>query len=176
MIKTRGLLTLAALALSLLATNRSLLSFPPPDPGGCDMQFLSGTVPTIDGKITPGNEWDDAGTIASGGCIDALPDGSPANLQIDLPAHAVTIRTKRDATNLYFAFSVADATVATPGQLAAGRQSIAIGDRIVILFDPDLSGGNTPQTTDFRLECVLYRNAVWPGRPALVDRRLGSRR
>jgi hypothetical protein len=157
MIKTRGLLTLAALALSLLATNRSLLSFPPPDPGGCDMQFLSGTAPTIDGKIT-GNEWDDAGTTASGGCIDALPDGSPANLQIDLPAHAVTIRTKRDANNLYLAFTVADATVATPNTPVGSR--LTIGDTIVILFDPDLSGGNIPQASDFRLECVLFRDAV----------------
>jgi hypothetical protein len=164
MIKTRVLLTMAAVALSLLATNRSLLSFQQPDPGGCDMQFLSGTTPTIDGKITTSNEWDDAGTIASGGCIDALPDGSPANLQIDLPAHAVTIRTKRDATNLYLAFTVADATPTTPGTLAAGGQSIAIGDRIVILFDPNLSGGNIPQATDFRLECTLYRNA-----PGQVD-------
>ncbi|HKM54969.1 MAG TPA: hypothetical protein VJY33_16285, partial [Isosphaeraceae bacterium] len=162
--KFRVLLIMAVLSGTFLASSRSLLSYmqppPPPDAGGCDMQFLfSRVTPIIDGQIT-GNEWNDAGVIESNGCIDQLLDGQPnadGTYSSNLQPGPVTIFTKRDNQNLYFAFTVTDATVVTPNNV--NGQAITLGDRIIIQFDPNHSRESVPKNDDFRVELELYRNA-----------------
>lgn len=86
----------------------------------CQILFPVGTAPTIDGAI--GNEWSDAQmtSTATNGCLAGL-----------VP---VEVRTKRDADNLYLAFTVSDST-----QL----QSSDLGERVIIQLSPSNLNGTT---------------------------------
>ena len=119
------------------------------DMGGCDLQFLPGSAPTINGIIS-GNEWGDAGILKSGTCIDSLQDGPTLNT---LTPHQVLVYSKRDAGNhfLYLAFDVADDT-------ANG----IIGDTITVLFDASHHKG--PNPVFYRLDYTVPR----PGTPEIL--------
>lgn len=86
----------------------------------CQILTPIGSVVTVDGSI--GSEWNDASTMSAfqNGC---LAGGVP-----------VEVRAKRDANNLYFAFTVADSTQVGPGEL---------GERLIIQLSPTNLNGTT---------------------------------
>lgn len=94
----------------------------------------------IDGQL--GLEWADANELDSGSpCLDFLSN----------PSRPVKVYSKADATHLYMAFDVLDST-----QNTTGGGQLKNGERILVQFDPNNSGGPTLGTgsgtaSDYRI-------------------------
>jgi hypothetical protein len=111
---------------------------------------------------SPAAKWSDASSIQSGlGCMNPLGDWDGV---IVMASHAVptlnktvTVRSKRDASNLYMDFEVLDQTQnrGDPGHVG---EQLPLGERIVIQIDPDhsrggaLGAGPGASQFDYRIE------------------------
>lgn len=112
----------------------------------CGLGFIrSDTLPVIDGQQTHASEWIDATVLSasSSGCLNML-------IGLDLLDHNVTVYTKRYLRSgqyyLGFRFDVIDGT-----QTTASGGPLVGGERIVIQFDPNASGGAMLEASDRRL-------------------------
>lgn len=122
-----------------------------------DMPILPGSAPTIDGSVAA-PEWADAFVTVSntnGASLQSLADidssvPTPYSPGDVTQTRNITVYTKRDNTNLYFAFVVPDQSIPGP----------TVGDRIILVFDPTKGGGTVPKLTDRKLDFRTQRNGT----------------
>jgi hypothetical protein len=134
---------------------------------GCQIGFQSGTTigdANINGNpANPPGKWADASTIQSGfPCLGYLYDWDKVTTMgghaVPTLQKSVTVLSKRDASNLYLAFTVQDNTQNN------GMQQLLVGEKIIIQIDPAhtfgtpagnaLGAGPGANQFDYRIELV----------------------
>jgi hypothetical protein len=152
---------------ALLLVNMLSLAMVHPASAVCEIGLeLKGSISdaNIDGLIDISSElgdWSDARVMQSGsgsGCLNFLLDGPPPTPGIN---QNVSVYSKRDASNLYFAFAVPDST----------KTLGSVGERIVIQIDPNKTAG--PELSgDFKIEIEHKWVAAGGGSLAVASKKL----
>lgn len=139
-----------------------------PSGAACQLGLRTGSSiadSQIDGNISSG--WNDADLLESGHpCLNLLFDWDGVSMAGThaLPSipRTVSVRSKRDASRLYFAFTVGDATANL-----TGGAPLTLGEQLVLQIDPNgsrgsqLGAGPGTQAFDYRL-IVRHRRSSPP--------------